>query len=380
MRKEIKKWTMPMVSFVLTAALVAGTGIASKQIKAEDNLLTGEWVHTHESYELNDALINNTQVSANEEGGFTANISITGWQREWYGVDYMPDDVWPYQEGWCDNPYQLRSETQMQVSPKSTYELKFDIANSMTTQDGTNPTEKNVTITVNSGEEGDNENTMLFTTVRVPANGTLKFDRKFTVPETYTKDTVMVQIAYGAYAYSYEISASPFLKLMPAEIRDKYCFAPGTREKTNATGELKFTNMEAIQVAYEEPTTKITVEETTAVVQTTTKAPETTTKAITETPSAQTTGVTVIKLGKPSIKVKNLKGKKIKVTWKKVKDADKYQVRAVIGKKKIQKTTSKVKITLKGLAKKKTYKISVRAYNKAGYGKWSKVKKVKVKK
>ena len=77
---------------------------------------------------------------------------------------------------------------------------------------------------------------------------------------------------------------------------------------------------------------------------------------------------------------KNLKGKKIAIKWKKVKKATKYQVKAVLGNKVITKTTTKTSYTIKKLKKKKTYKIYVRAFNKAGYGKWSKAKKVTVKK
>lgn len=77
---------------------------------------------------------------------------------------------------------------------------------------------------------------------------------------------------------------------------------------------------------------------------------------------------------------KNVKGKKISVKWKKVKTATKYQVKAVLGRKATTKTTTKTSYTIKKLKKKKTYKIYVRAYNKAGYGKWSNAKKVKVNK
>ena len=77
---------------------------------------------------------------------------------------------------------------------------------------------------------------------------------------------------------------------------------------------------------------------------------------------------------------KNLKGKKIAIKWKKVKKATKYQVKAVLGTKVITKTTTKTSYTIKKLKRKKTYKIYVRAFNKAGYGKWSKAKKVTVKK
>ena len=50
----------------------------------------------------------------------------------------------------------------------------------------------------------------------------------------------------------------------------------------------------------------------------------------------------------------------------------------------MQKKTSKRTVTLKGLSKRTTYFIKVRAYKASGnnkvYGKWSKVKRVKVKK
>lgn len=77
---------------------------------------------------------------------------------------------------------------------------------------------------------------------------------------------------------------------------------------------------------------------------------------------------------------KNVKGKKISVKWNKVSRATKYQVKAICGKKTIIKTTKKTSYTIKKLTKGKKYKIYVRAYNKHGYGKWSKVKKVTVKK
>ena len=77
---------------------------------------------------------------------------------------------------------------------------------------------------------------------------------------------------------------------------------------------------------------------------------------------------------------KNVKGKKISVKWNKVSRATKYQVKAICGKKTIIKTTKKTSYTIKKLTKGKKYKIYVRAYNKHGYGKWSKVKKVTIKK
>lgn len=95
------------------------------------------------------------------------------------------------------------------------------------------------------------------------------------------------------------------------------------------------------------------------------------------------------KIRKPSkcklINAKNLKSKKIKISWKKISSVAGYQIQYALNKKfkkKKSKTTKQNKCILKKL-KKKTYYIRVRAYKLNGkkkvYGTWSKVKKVKVK-
>ena len=89
---------------------------------------------------------------------------------------------------------------------------------------------------------------------------------------------------------------------------------------------------------------------------------------------------TVVKVGKvKSVKTKNQKKGKIKITWKKVSSVKGYQIQYAKNKtftkgKKIKKT-KKTKITIKNLKKKKTYYFRVRAYviNSGGekvYGKW----------
>lgn len=83
---------------------------------------------------------------------------------------------------------------------------------------------------------------------------------------------------------------------------------------------------------------------------------------------------------------KNDKKKRISLKWKKVNGATKYQVKWVRGRGKKAKTkTMSLKRTttsyaIKGLKKGKTYKLYIRAYNKSGWGKWSVVKKIKIKK
>ena len=100
-------------------------------------------------------------------------------------------------------------------------------------------------------------------------------------------------------------------------------------------------------------------------------------------------GIYVTKPAKvKSVKLKNKKKKKIKVTWKKVSGAKGYQIQYAqnkkFTKKKKEKYAKKNKVMLKKLKKKK-YFVRVRAYkidsdgNKV-FGKWSKVKKITVKK
>lgn len=85
---------------------------------------------------------------------------------------------------------------------------------------------------------------------------------------------------------------------------------------------------------------------------------------------------------------KNKKGKKIVLSWKKLSGVKGYQIQYSLNRKFARKTkskiTSKTKVTLKRLLKKKSYYIRIRAYkvnaNKKIYGDWSKIKKIKIKK
>lgn len=83
---------------------------------------------------------------------------------------------------------------------------------------------------------------------------------------------------------------------------------------------------------------------------------------------------------------KNDKKKRISLKWKKVNGATKYKVKWVLGRGKKAKTKTKslkgktTSYALKGLKKGKTYKVYIRAYNKSGWGKWSVVKKVNIRK
>lgn len=107
-----------------------------------------------------------------------------------------------------------------------------------------------------------------------------------------------------------------------------------------------------------------------------------------EQPAVSTPSKTVSAPGRPQkLTVKNNKTKTITVSWKKVKKANGYQVQyaanTAFSKKKV-KNTKKTKLVIRKLKKKKTYCFRVRAYKATNgakkYGKWSKVKKIKIKK
>ena len=96
----------------------------------------------------------------------------------------------------------------------------------------------------------------------------------------------------------------------------------------------------------------------------------------------------VKKPGKVSIRsAKNKKRKTVSISWKKISGATGYQVQCSLDKsfytKVKNKTVLKTSASFQGL-KKKTYYVKVRAYRQIGleiiFGKWSSVKKVKVKK
>ena len=121
---------------------------------------------------------------------------------------------------------------------------------------------------------------------------------------------------------------------------------------------------------------------------TVTNAPTTKPTVVTTKKSITVVDKKIVAPGKVKLtKAKNVSKKKIKLTWKKQSKALVYQVKYSIYKsfrKPKTKATMKCFYTLSGLKKKKTYYIKVRGYTlkkgKRLYGKWSTVKKVKVKK
>ena len=110
--------------------------------------------------------------------------------------------------------------------------------------------------------------------------------------------------------------------------------------------------------------------------------------SVTPTEKPKVTPISVNRLERVVVgTVKNIRGRKVVVKWKNVVGISGYQIQYATNKKykKAKKTvTQKKQYVIKKLRKKKTYYIRVRAYTvyngKTVYGRWSKVKKVKIKK
>ena len=393
MRKVFNKVMAGAMTTALVATLAVGFKTNTTDVKADTaNALTGSWTNLAESYEPNDAVITQTTFKSTASDNITANISITGWQANWVnetGESNVPKDaiILGEKKGnddpriWGEKPTQIRSEINAKVVPGNTYKLKFTVNNGMMQADTTTKTEKNITITVNSGIEGDNDNIMLFKTIRVPAGETKTYEFDVPVSPDYLSNDIKVQLAYGSYYYSYELTQAVKAGKVTEEAAKacKYAYAYGTSENVNAHGTLSFTDISLMGEKY----TQSVIPE-----RQTTKAPETTKKATTTTkvPTgntntvAPTTAAPAVVASKPAkvkgVKVVNNAKKSVKVTWKKVKGAKSYQVKVGNKKYNAKKTNAKIK----KLAVGKTYKVQVRAKNAAGFGKWSKAVKVTIKK
>lgn len=380
MRKVFNKVMAGAMTTALVATLAVGFKVNTTDVKADTaNALTGSWTSSAESYEPNDAVITQTTFKSTAVDNVSANISITGWQANWTAESAAPEDAIVLNDKiWGEKPYQITSEINAKVVPGNTYKLKFTVNNGMMEADTTTKTEKNITITVNSGIEGDNDNTMLFKTITVPAGATETYEFDVPVSPDYLSNDIKVQLAYGSYYYSYELTQAVKAGKVTEEAAKacKYAYAYGTSENVNAHGTLAFTDISLMGEKYTQsviPPKQPTKDPTG---NTNTGAPKTGTPS---TVAPSTVAPTVV-ASKPAqvkkVKAVNNAKKSVKVTWKKVKGAKSYQVK--VGNKKYNAKKTNVKI--KKLAVGKSYKVQVRAKNAAGFGKWSKAVKVTIKK
>lgn len=384
MRKVFNKVMAGAMTTALVATLAVGFKVNTTDVKADTaNALTGSWTSSAESYEPNDAVITQTTFKSTAVDNVSANISITGWQANWRAESAAPEDAIVLNDKiWGEKPYQITSEINAKVVPGNTYKLKFTVNNGMMEADTTTKTEKNITITVNSGIKGDNDNTMLFKTITVPAGATETYEFDVPVSPDYLSNDIKVQLAYGSYYYSYELTQAVKAGKVTEEAAKacKYAYAYGTSENVNAHGTLAFTDISLMGEKYTQsviPPKQPTKDPTG---NTNTGAPKTGTPSTVAPSTVAPTVAPTVVASKPAqvkkVKAVNNAKKSVKVTWKKVKGAKSYQVK--VGNKKYNAKKTNVKI--KKLAVGKSYKVQVRAKNAAGFGKWSKAVKVTIKK
>ena len=395
MRKVFNKVMAGAMTTALVATLAVGFKTNTTDVKADTaNALTGSWTSLAETYEPNDAVILQTTFKSTALDNITANISITGWQANWVneiGESNVPKDaiilgeksVYGDPRIWGEKPYQITSEINAKVVPGNTYKLKFTVNNGMMEVDTTTKTEKNITITVNSGIEGDDDNTMLFKTITVPAGATETYEFDVPVSPDYLSNDIQVQLAYGSYYYSYELTQAVKAGKVTEEAAKacKYAYAYGTSENVNAHGTLAFTDISLMGEKYTQSVIPERQTPKAPTGNTNTAAPNTVApKTVAPNTVAPTTAAPAVVASKPAqvkkVKAVNNAKKSVKVTWKKVKGAKSYQVK--VGNKKYNAKKTNVKI--KKLAVGKSYKVQVRAKNAAGFGKWSKAVKVTIKK
>lgn len=380
MRKVFNKVMAGAMTTALVATLAVGFKTNTTDVKADTaNALTGSWTSLAESYEPNDAVITQTTFKSTAVDNVSANISITGWQANWTAESAAPEDAIVLNNNiWGEKPYQITSKINAKVVPGNTYKLKFTVNNGMMEADTTTKTEKNITITVNSGIEGDNDNTMLFKTITVPAGATETYEFDIPVSADYLSNDIQVQLAYGSYMYSYELTQAVKAGKVTEEAAKacKYAYAYGTSEKVNAHGTLAFTDISLMGEKYTQSVIPERQTPKAPTGNTNTGAPKTGTPSTV----APTTAAPAVVARKPAqvkgVKAVNNAKKSVKVTWKKVKGAKSYQVKVGNKKYNAKKTNAKIK----KLAVGKTYKVQVRAKNAAGFGKWSKAVKVTIKK
>lgn len=380
MRKVFNKVMAGAMTTALVATLAVGFKVNTTDVKADTaNALTGSWTSSAEGYEPNDAVITQTKFNSTAVDNVSANISITGWQANWTAESAAPEDAIVLNDKiWGEKPYQITSEINAKVVPGNTYKLKFTVNNGMMEADTTTKTEKNITITVNSGIEGDNDNTMLFKTITVPAGATETYEFDVPVSPDYLSNDIKVQLAYGSYYYSYELTQAVKAGKVTEEAAKacKYAYAYGTSENVNAHGTLAFTDISLMGEKYTQSVIPERQTPKAPTGNTNTAAPNTAAPNTV----APTTAAPAVVASKPAqvkkVKAVNNAKKSVKVTWKKVKGAKSYQVK--VGNKKYNAKKTNVKI--KKLAVGKSYKVQVRAKNAAGFGKWSKAVKVTIKK
>lgn len=360
MRKITKFATSLILATTMVSTLVSGAEANNTSTENVNIFANNKWETWNAPNSWGNGDYYKNTITSTDSSSFVANVVTTGWAAVWqYKDNEAPDGIPVLGNCWADNP--IASEAfvnESYVVSGETYDLKMTVKNNM--KNNGNPTEKNITVVIgkmNRSDDGkcspyDKDTTYFSKTYKIAANSTIDIDEKIKI----NGRNVGLAIYYGPYMYSKNGGTA-----------EGYALSPGTTEDANCEGTIEFKNVALTgklgtkEEKQEEPP-KPTISATTIVNDTT------------EPQTSITNNVKKIKT--PTIKVKKVGKKSIKITWKKVSFAKKYQIK--VGKKTY--TTKKTSYVVKKL-KKGTYKVKVKALKNGSYqaSNFSKVKKVKIK-
>ncbi len=295
--------------------------------------------------------VNQTQTATTDATGWSLGIKNNGWDRTW---DTKP---------WRINPWSIKASVNSHMEPEHQYQVTFKAkANKKkycyvafgTVVDG-----HEMAPYAEAGlDAGSNHNTIVLT------NSYETFTYKFTnwVSGTDLTTTLMLGCfgtAEGEPNHAYDYAG----ELIP-EV---------TEEEAKWSGTVDVADFSVVDLTPEKPTGTTEPPLYTTTAPSPTVAPQPT-QAPTVKPSPAP-AKTLAKVTK--VKVKSVKKKTIKVTWKKVVNAKSYQIK--VGNKTYKATKNSKKIKNKKFKKGKKVKVKVRAMA-AGYktGAWSKTVKKKL--
>ena len=369
MKKLFNKILAGVTTVALVAALVLGVSVAQSSADDVTPLTLGKVTfiqggHVPDNYDADAGYFNSVQTadgeqfanwergfdreqtwtSNNASNGFSLDIEETGWDALWDAHQFNP---WSIRAKFTDATSMVKGHM---------YQVKFKAKASKT---------KNFYITFNTTVDG-HEMAPYDTAPLKPGSSTqtnvmnvAEQEYVYTFTNYVGGQTLSTEFMLGAFIYTTDYAGNDVSSIISPEQNWK-----GTVQVSNYT----VTDLGVDPDAPTDPAPPT---------QATTSAPQPT-QAPTQAPTVKpspTPAKTLAKVTK--VKVKSVKKKTIKVTWKKVANAKSYQIK--VGNKTYKATKNFKKIKNKKFKKGKKVKVKVRAMA-AGYktGAWSKTVKKKL--
>lgn len=297
------------------------------------------------------------QTASKASTGFTLNIENTGWDAQWSKITGYPTDR--------INPWAIDASNTIEAKAGHIYKVSFK-AKASKKKYGYVAFGTDIVTNIDTGETltpYDQEPIKMSDAAsnQIITLGTTDKTYTFTFTNWVSAKKIKTSIMLGAFNAQYDYAGNSVSDI----ITEKEANWSGTVVVSDFTITDEGLNPEFV-VEPPKPS------------QPSQSAQPTTKPSQPSQPAQPTTKPAAKKLARVAkVKAKNNKAKTVKVTWKKVANAKKYEVK--VGNKTY--TAKKATLTVKKLKKGKTYKIKVRA-KATGFktGAWSKTVKVKIKK